>query len=338
MEFSDVLPPGVDAFDDESWQTTEKYVGNKSQNNEKMLESVVPPSFIEMTIDKPEIDESEFKKETKDKKVNKDKKRRKKEKEKEKEKDVDGKKSKKHKREKSDRDVSQEKVKHEEHEEKTNFNPIELHSEFDVFSKNKPLITEVIKTTENDRNLTPPLNTITKSDSVLDLYDNIDLDIFGDASLNQTDDFLTLPEPSKWELDEKIETSSEFKREGRLSRDDLRVSDKASSKDSSPLSSAIVRPMLTTTTTESTSTVHNLKISVPAKSTNASTERSIELKSSAKHDKIKSVVSKDGKESKKLSIKDRLGEKVKDKPSERRPTDHASGRSGSGKMPTASIR
>lgn len=201
----------------------------------------------------------------------------------------------------------------------------------------------MIKSTEFERTLTPPLTTITKSDSVLDLYDNIDLDIFGDQSLNQPEDFLTLPEPSKWELEEKTVTvpdTSEAKSRVSVSRDHLTSvvmsakelkSEKQHSKDSSPLSSAIVRPI---TTLESTSTVHNLKISVPAKSTNHS-ERSIELKSSVKHDKIKSVVSKESKDSKKPSIKDRLGEKVKEKSSDRRSSDH---RTSSGKLASAALR
>lgn len=114
LEFNDVLPPGVEAFDDESWQINDKYVSNKSQNNDKQSNSEshththTTKVIASEATDKHEVAEGESKNtkdKDKDKKVNKDKKRRKKEKEKEK--DVDGKKSKKHKREKSDRDVSQ---------------------------------------------------------------------------------------------------------------------------------------------------------------------------------------------------------------------------------------
>lgn len=325
MEFNDVLPPGVEAFDDESWQTNEKYVINKAQNNEKTEkpENQVPAKVASNDTPndmKHENDDDESKN-SKDKKVNKDKKRRK-------EKDVHSKKSKKHKREKSERDASQEKSKAEIAE---RHGPNTESSESDMKLKS---LTETIKTNEIDRTLTPPLSTITKSDSVLDLYDNIDLDIFGDQSINQSDDFLTLPEPSKWELDDKpsVSDTTESKRRSSVSHDhpstkELKA-EKPHSKDSSPLLSAIVRPSLES----SSATVHNLKISVPAKSTNHS-ERSIELKSSVKHDKIKSVVSKDSKDSKKPSIKDRLGEKVKEKSSDRKPTDH--GRSSSGKLASA---
>ncbi|XP_063698661.1 E3 ubiquitin-protein ligase RBBP6 isoform X2 [Culicoides brevitarsis] len=336
LEFNDVLPPGVEAFDDESWQTNEKYVINKAPNCEKAERSenqtIVKHPSSELTGQKQQEHENDESKSAKDRKVNKDKKRRKKETEKEK--DVHGKKSKKHKREKSDRDGSHEnsKVDSLEHAE----SKIKETIDSDVKPKD---VTETIKTNENDKTLTPPLSTITKSDSVLDLYDNIDLDIFGDQSLNQSDDFLALPEPSKWEVDEKpTDSGLESKRRETDSREQSASknmnTDKPYGKDSSPILSAIVRPSSDSTVSTS---VHNLKISVPAKSTNHS-ERSIELKSTSKHDKMKSVVSNDGKESKKPSIKDRLGEKIKEKSSDRRPTDPGRSSGSSSKLASAALR
>lgn len=198
-------------------------------------------------------------------------------------------------------------------------------------------------TTKNDeKTLTPPL--ITKSDSVLDLYDNIDLDIFGDNNTHVTDDFLTLPEPSKWELEEKgllpsLESEASVKRRVSLDLVTSVASKETKSKDNSPLSSAIVRPNTDSTTT-TTTTVQNLQISVPSKATNHS-ERSIEIKGSrdVKYDsKIRSVVSKDNKETKKLSVKERLGEKVKEKSSDTKTSSEHRRESGKSLASAATIR
>uniref|UniRef100_A0A336KWY5 CSON000836 protein n=1 Tax=Culicoides sonorensis TaxID=179676 RepID=A0A336KWY5_CULSO len=320
LEFNDVLPPGVEEFDEESWQISDNKYGNKIQGNEIQANADIegnPETKDDQNNGNDDTkSESKNSKETskddkdlKKEKANRDKKRKKKEKE------VETKKPKKHKREKSEKAASEEKQKHvdEKPSEKSN-EPEKAPSDHH-------------KTPEIEKTLTPPLCPITKSDSILDLYDNMDMDIFSDHGLNQSEDLLTIPEPSKWEK-EDMNLSDSPKKSSSVSRDEislltstaaakeLKSSEIRGSKDNSPLLSAVIRPSTDTT-------VHNLKISVPSKSSNHS-ERSIELKSSTKYDKIRSVVNKDNKDTKKPSIKDRLGEKVREKSAERRSSEHKS--------------